>query len=156
MIPPVQRDAELLADIRSGAGSGFGLWWLGQSGFVLRWQDRCLVVDPYLSDSLTRKYAGTDLEHVRMTERCLDPAGLGFVDVAVSSHAHTDHLDADTLVPLEQSTRFQLKAAEVGREVKLTIRAGQKHGWRTMIWDAHLFAGWMTEQLDAKIVRGDR
>ena len=44
----------------------------------------------------------------------------------------------------------------VGREVKLTIRSGQKHGWRTMIWDAHVFAGWMTEQLDAKIVRGDR
>lgn len=66
------------------------------------------------------------------------------------------HGDADTLVPLEQSTRFQLKAAELGREVKLTIRAGQKHGWRTMIWDAHVFAGWMTEQLDAKIVRGDR
>ena len=33
------------------------------------------------------------------------------------------------------------------REVTLTIRAGQKHGWRTMIWDAHLFARWMTEQL---------
>lgn len=66
------------------------------------------------------------------------------------------HGDADTLVPLEQSTRFQQKAAEVGREVTLTIRAGQKHGWRTMIWDAHVFAGWMTEQLDAKIVRGDR
>jgi L-ascorbate metabolism protein UlaG (beta-lactamase superfamily) len=133
MIPPVQRDAELLADIRAGVGQGFGLWWLGQSGFVLRWQDRCLVVDPYLSDSLTRKYAGTDLEHVRMTERCLDPAGLGFVDVAVSSHAHTDHLDADTLVPmsLARSTPLPLVLPEATVSVarqRLSAGSVQYHG----------------------------
>ncbi|MDZ4402784.1 alpha/beta hydrolase [Prosthecobacter sp.] len=57
------------------------------------------------------------------------------------------HGDADTLVPLEQSTRFKQRAAELGREVALTIRPGQKHGWSTMIWDAHLFAGWLTEKL---------
>jgi len=57
------------------------------------------------------------------------------------------HGDADTLVPLEQSTRFKQRAAELGHEVALTIRPGQKHGWPTMIWDAHLFAGWFTEHL---------
>lgn len=57
------------------------------------------------------------------------------------------HGDADTLVPLDQSTRFREKAAALGREVALTIRPGQKHGWPTMIWDAHLFAQWLTEHL---------
>ena len=57
------------------------------------------------------------------------------------------HGGADTLVPLDQSTRFQQKAAELGREVALTIRPGEKHGWPTMIWDAHLFAEWLTEKL---------
>jgi acetyl esterase/lipase len=57
------------------------------------------------------------------------------------------HGEADTLVPLEQSTRFKQRAAELGREVALTIRPGKKHGWPTMIWDAHLFAGWLTERL---------
>ena len=57
------------------------------------------------------------------------------------------HGDADTLVPLEQSTRFKQRAAELGREVALTIRPGKKHGWPTMIWDAHLFAAWLTEHL---------
>ncbi len=57
------------------------------------------------------------------------------------------HGDADTLVPLEQSVRFRQKAAEMGREVALTIRPGKKHGWPTMIWDAHLFALWLAEQL---------
>ncbi|MBL9114031.1 MAG: alpha/beta hydrolase [Verrucomicrobiaceae bacterium] len=57
------------------------------------------------------------------------------------------HGDADTLVPLEQSTRFKETAAKLGREVLLTVQPGEKHGWPTMIWDAHLFAGWLTEQL---------
>jgi acetyl esterase/lipase len=57
------------------------------------------------------------------------------------------HGDADTLVPLEQSTRFRDTASKLGREVLLTVRPGEKHGWRTMIWDAHLFAAWMTERL---------
>lgn len=57
------------------------------------------------------------------------------------------HGGADTLVPLEQSTRFQQKAAGLGREVLLTVRPGEKHGWPTMIWDAHLFAEWLAGRL---------
>jgi L-ascorbate metabolism protein UlaG (beta-lactamase superfamily) len=56
-----------------------------------------VLLDPYLSDSLTRKYADTDKPHVRMTELVIEPERLGFVDVVTSSHAHTDHLDGETL-----------------------------------------------------------
>jgi L-ascorbate metabolism protein UlaG (beta-lactamase superfamily) len=73
------------------------LWWLGQSGFLVKVGGRHLLVDPYLSDSLTAKYAGTPTPHVRMTRRVVDPARLGFVDVVTASHGHTDHLDAETL-----------------------------------------------------------
>lgn len=57
------------------------------------------------------------------------------------------HGGADTLVPLEQSTRFKQRAAEVGRDVALTVRHGEKHGWLTMIWDGHLIARWLAQQL---------
>ncbi|MFN0127853.1 MAG: MBL fold metallo-hydrolase [Verrucomicrobiales bacterium] len=102
MIIPTLKDEALLEDIGVAPEdpSRFHLWWLGQSGFLLKWQNRHLLLDPYLSDSLTAKYAGTDKPHVRMTERCLDPARLVMVDVVTSSHNHTDHLDAATLQPL--------------------------------------------------------
>jgi L-ascorbate metabolism protein UlaG (beta-lactamase superfamily) len=102
VIEPLRQGTSLVAEMRANRTeeTRFHLWWLGQSGFVIGWRDRFAVIDPYLSDSLTRKYAGTDLEHVRMTARCVDPEQLGFVDVAVSTHAHTDHLDAETLVPM--------------------------------------------------------
>src|SRR5918992_2593455 len=96
MIRPLRAGEAFLADVRAHA-SGLGLWWLGQSGFLVAWQSRHLLLDPYLSDSLTRKYAGTDKPHERMTARVVDPARLGFVDVVTASHAHTDHMDPDTL-----------------------------------------------------------
>lgn len=92
----------MLADV-AGAGADrehLHLWWLGQSGFLAQWQGGHLLLDPYLSDSLTKKYANTDQPHVRMTERVIAPERLDFIDVVTASHAHTDHLDPDTLRPL--------------------------------------------------------
>lgn len=78
----------------------FDVWWLGQSGFLLQWNGRCLLFDPYLSDSLTKKYATTNKPHIRMGELVIDPHLLDFIDIVTSSHNHTDHLDGETLIPL--------------------------------------------------------
>lgn len=101
MIAAFQKDERLLADIRSVQGqAGLHIWWLGQSGFLLQWQEKHLLFDPYLSDSLTKKYADTNKPHVRMSEQVIDPARLDFLDMVTSSHNHTDHLDAETLIPI--------------------------------------------------------
>ena len=118
MIRPVQSHATLLADIRGADRSdgGFRLWWLGQSGFLLQWRGIHVLLDPYLSDSLTQKYSQTDKPHVRMTELVIDPAELSFVDIATSSHNHTDHLDAETLGPiLARNPSLKLVIPEANR-----------------------------------------
>jgi L-ascorbate metabolism protein UlaG (beta-lactamase superfamily) len=106
VIVPALKDEAWLADVvAADAGDEhMRLWWLGQSGFLVQWRHHHLLLDPYLSDSLTRKYADTDKPHVRMTERLVDPARLDFIDAATSSHAHTDHLDAETLGPVLQAS----------------------------------------------------
>jgi L-ascorbate metabolism protein UlaG (beta-lactamase superfamily) len=101
LIEPALADDAFLEDVASAVDPNrVYLWWLGQSGFLIGWRRRYLLIDPYLSDSLTRKYAGTDREHVRMTRRVVDPRRLDFVDVVCSTHGHTDHLDAETLEPI--------------------------------------------------------
>lgn len=102
LIPALQKDETLLHDIRQTASDHdtFYLWWLGQSGYLIQWQGKHLLIDPYLSDSLTRKYADTEKPHIRMSERVIDPGRLNFIDVVTSSHNHTDHLDGETLIPL--------------------------------------------------------
>ena len=101
MIEPYLSDDAFLADVQSTRGRhGIYLWWLGQSGFLLGDGRHYALIDPYLSDSLTRKYADTNKPHVRMTRRVVDPARLGFVSTVTSSHNHTDHLDAETIGPI--------------------------------------------------------
>lgn len=96
-----QKDDALRTDITlAKSRNARRLWWLGQSGFLLQAAGQTFLFDPYLSDSLTRKYAGTDKPHTRLTERVIAPEALTGVDWITSSHNHTDHLDAETLSPL--------------------------------------------------------
>jgi L-ascorbate metabolism protein UlaG (beta-lactamase superfamily) len=87
---------ELLAD----EFPALGLAWLGQAGFVVRWGDCRLLVDPYLSDSLAKKYRGTPFPHRRMMPPPVEPGALAPLDAVLCTHAHTDHMDPETLGPL--------------------------------------------------------
>jgi len=119
VIQPIQSHDGLRADIHESnrCDGNFRLWWLGQSGFLLQWNSTHVLLDPYLSDSLTRKYSQTDKPHVRMTELVIDPARLSFADVATATHNHTDHLDAETLCPiLARNPNMKLVIPEANRE----------------------------------------
>jgi acetyl esterase/lipase len=64
------------------------------------------------------------------------------------------HGDADTLVPLDQSQRYQARAREVGPTVELVVHPGGKHGWLTMLWDIHHFADWFDQHLVSTTASG--
>lgn len=118
MIKPVHQGEDLIADVQRARAESdqFHLWWLGQSGFLLEWKGRHVLFDPYLSDALTKKYAGTDKPHVRMTELVINPRKLDFIDIVTSSHNHTDHLDAETLIPLlDANPKIDLIIPEANR-----------------------------------------
>ncbi|WP_055479221.1 MBL fold metallo-hydrolase [Sphaerimonospora mesophila] len=82
--------------------------WLGQAGFLLTSPagrtaeegEQHLLIDPYLSDSLARKYKGTIFPHVRMRPAPVAVNELPPLRAVLCSHAHTDHMDPDTLAPL--------------------------------------------------------
>ena len=102
LIKSVKKDEELIAEIDSLVNdeSHFHIWWLGQSGFLLQWKGKRVLIDPYLSDSLTKKYMTTDKPHTRMSELVMQPGLLKNISIVTSSHNHTDHLDAETLIPV--------------------------------------------------------
>src|SRR5436189_1568722 len=102
LIKATKKDQELVREMDNLASDEkhFHLWWLGQSGFLLQWKGKRVLIDPYLSDSLTKKYAATDKPHARMSERVIDPGLLKDIIIVSSSHNHTDHLDAETLAPV--------------------------------------------------------
>lgn len=162
MIEAFQKDERLLADMAAASAdeNTLHVWWLGQSGFLVQWAGERLLFDPYLSDSLTKKYAATDKPHVRMTERCIDPGRLTGIRRVTASHVHTDHLDGETLVPLARSNpgfRLYLPHPIIGEaekrlgDVKVTLCAIGDH-------DFYQEDGWELRGVIAKhneVVRDD-
>ena len=57
------------------------------------------------------------------------------------------HGDADTLVPLDQSQRYQTEARKLGDTVELVVHHNGNHGWLSMIWDIRQFANWFDKYL---------
>jgi L-ascorbate metabolism protein UlaG (beta-lactamase superfamily) len=87
----------------SGLGAppgGAALWWLGQAGFLIEMAGRRIVIDPYLSDSLAAKYAGTRFPHRRMMPPPAAPGDLRGIDLLLCTHGHTDHMDGGTIPAL--------------------------------------------------------
>jgi len=79
------------------AGKGADLFWLGQAGFMVRAAGRTLLIDPYLSDSLAKKYAGKIYPHIRAMPAPLSPAQARGIDAVLCTHRHSDHMDPGTL-----------------------------------------------------------
>jgi L-ascorbate metabolism protein UlaG (beta-lactamase superfamily) len=102
------------------------LWWLGQAGFALRNRDYVVLVDPYLSDSLARKYRGTLFPHERMTPVPLLPETITRCDWYLCTHAHTDHMDPLTIRGVVDAAgpRFVVPAAEAERATSRGVPAG--------------------------------
>jgi N-acyl-phosphatidylethanolamine-hydrolysing phospholipase D len=97
-VPPghVLRGDEALAGIATAAGAD-SVTWLGHASFLIRWQGRTLLTDPYLTERASpfsffgpRRFAGP----------ALPPELLPPVDVLLLSHNHYDHLDLRALARL--------------------------------------------------------
>jgi L-ascorbate 6-phosphate lactonase len=102
MIEPVRQGAELVEEIEGTipAPGTLSVWWLGQSGFLIKSRAGSLAIDLYLSEHLTKKYEYTDRPHIRMTRAPLRGGALRHVDLVLVSHKHSDHLDPGTLPDL--------------------------------------------------------
>jgi L-ascorbate metabolism protein UlaG (beta-lactamase superfamily) len=73
-------------------------WWLGQSGFILKTDSLCVILDPYLSNTLEEATKGQSWkQHIRMMDIPIGPNELSDVDYLIISHGHRDHYDPATV-----------------------------------------------------------
>lgn len=129
---------QLAERLRAGPGDGVSLYWLGQAGFVIDAHGRRIVIDPYLSDSLAAKYRDTPYSHERMAPAPIAPDEFGPIDLVLSTHHHTDHMDGETLRVLaaqQPGLKFVVPAASeelavqrtgVGKDRLIAADAGER------------------------------
>lgn len=106
-----------------------GLRWLGQAGFDISWGHHRLLIDPYLSDSLAKKYAGQEFDHQRMMPAPVGADQLRGVEFVVCTHRHSDHMDPEAIpIILRNNPDCLMVAPEAEKEHvldKLGISAGR-------------------------------
>jgi L-ascorbate metabolism protein UlaG (beta-lactamase superfamily) len=101
------------------------LIWLGQAGFALKFKHSLILIDPYLSDFLSKKYKETIFPHLRLMEIPLKPFAFHNVDFYFSTHAHSDHMDPETLSVIA-NINPNLKVIVPAAELKEAINRGAK------------------------------
>ena len=96
--------------------------WLAQAGFLFASGNLRVMVDPYLSDSLARKYAGAEFDHKRMMPAPVRVEEVTSLDWVLCTHRHTDHMDSETLsVLLENNSQCRLIAPVAERDHILSV-----------------------------------
>ena len=89
MTEPVNRGPNLLEEIENTqAFDSPALWWLGHSGFILKYQDIVFYVDPCLSEPRGRKRT---LEPPLRGEQVIN------ADMILCTHKHDGHMDTGAL-----------------------------------------------------------
>jgi L-ascorbate metabolism protein UlaG (beta-lactamase superfamily) len=100
------------------------LWWLGQAGFALKAVNCFVLIDPYLSDYLAKKYRHHRFPHTRMMAPPILANEIRGLDWVICTHRHSDHMDPETLAPLAHENelcRFLVPKAEVAWAIKLGL-----------------------------------
>lgn len=107
---------------------GPAIWWLGQAGFLLKSSaGRFAIIDPYLSDSLSKKYRGKLFPHVRMHPAPISPEVLPPISLYLMTHGHTDHMDPETLGHFSRTNDYVVVGPSSQREKAIERGAEANH-----------------------------
>ncbi|HQZ26722.1 MAG: MBL fold metallo-hydrolase [Verrucomicrobiales bacterium] len=128
MIVPVQKNAEFISDFQDADNvtGAIHVWWLGQSGFLIKWAGQGLLIDPYLSDSVSTRYDGSESPLQRISERVVDPLELEGINLVVCTSLQPDRLDPETILPLRAAnpTLKVIVPAGIAAEADQILGAG--------------------------------
>lgn len=83
----------LFDDVRS-CDDQHAFWWLGQHSFIVKLQDTCLLIDPFL----------TEMEERNVPPLFSPEDAAGVVDLVLCTHDHLDHIDPAAVPGLARHT----------------------------------------------------
>ncbi len=122
------KNLEKFIEIKSSPKNEIQLAWIGQAGFIFKYRNKILIIDPYLSDYLSEKYKDKIFPHIRLMKIPILPQVISTVDYILCSHAHSDHMDPETLSILSdnnQDVKIILPAAELEEGLNRGVKSHQ-------------------------------
>ena len=73
------------------------LFFLGGVGFIIKYRDKYIMIDGYLSDYVDKNCCSKLVQWVRNYPAPIKPQELDFIDYVFCTHSHYDHADPETL-----------------------------------------------------------
>ena len=73
------------------------LFYLGQEGFLFKYKDTNILIDPYLSDYVDKNCCSETVQWTRNYPAPISAKDLDFIDYVLCTHTHYDHTDPYTL-----------------------------------------------------------
>ena len=73
------------------------LFYLGQEGYLFRYKQTNILIDPYLTDYVDQNCCTDSVKWVRKYPAPIQAKELDFIDYVLCTHTHYDHTDPDTL-----------------------------------------------------------
>jgi len=107
---------------------GINIAWIGQAGFIIKFNQKIFVIDPYLSDFLSKKYKGTIFPHIRLMPIPINPEDFNKISYIFCTHAHSDHMDPETVSTFSKKfidCKFIIPAAEIEEAIDRGINKRQ-------------------------------
>lgn len=74
-----------------------GIFYLGQVGFLMKFREKYILIDAYLSDYVDRNCCSELVQWKRRYPAPISAEELDFADYVFCTHPHFDHADPDTL-----------------------------------------------------------
>ena len=119
--------------------------WIGQSGYIIRTQNKEIIIDPYLSDVVNRV-----ANRPRLVKAPINPSEIK-ADAVICTHNHLDHLDPDTVKGMQDEQLFittnegKAELQKLGRSNVMTLSVGES----TVVGDFEITAVFADHTVEA-------
>jgi len=100
------------------------IYFLGQSGYVIKTADTILYIDPYLSDYVENPAGLNDRGMKRLYPPLINPGDIQKINGVICTHAHADHMDPWTLEKIRPF--FSFFSSQVSYDNSSTTLEGKK------------------------------
>lgn len=97
------------------ANKQVGVCYIGQEGFIFKYKDKYIAIDPYLSDYVDQNCCQF-VKWERLYNPPMDGEDLDFIDLVLLTHTHYDHSDPWTLkkiLKVNNHCKFLVSKAEI-------------------------------------------
>jgi len=98
------------------------IYFLGQSGYVLKFKELIIYIDPYLSDYIDNSLGLNEKSMIRSYPSPINPRRIKKCDAIICTHSHVDHMDPWTIKKID--TNYKLFSS-IGAYEKSNVEISQ-------------------------------